>query len=49
MTGAKVQCLAHPWVGLWAAGTADLSPALGTAMVRANFAPVRLPLRGGRQ
>jgi len=27
----------------------DLSPALGTAMVRANFAPARLSLRGGRQ
>ena len=26
-----------------------LSPALGTAMVRANFAPVRLPPRSVRQ
>ena len=49
MTGSKVEYLAHPWVGLLAAATADLSPALGTAMVRANFAPVRLPPRGGRQ
>jgi len=41
MTGVNVQCLAHQWLSVLAEGTADLSPALVTAMVRANFASVR--------